>query len=408
MALYDTMTITPPATKTTEKPTLLIVDDEAGPRESLRIVFKDRYNCAVATCGREGVEYAKTHRVDAAILDIKMPDMTGIEVLRSLKEMDPNMECVMLTGYETVETARAAVRYGAADYLNKPFDVFMVRELLEKCMARRQSRAASSEMLQSLKKMNDDLTRDLADSNRAVTASVLSAGVVHEINNPLSIIAGYTYLLGRDLADIGSVDQTAAQSVQLRLATIQREVERCKDIAQRFLNFARTKQRIVERTLAIKLIEDTVALVKAHPANKGCEIEIRVPNLALTTDVHGAEFIQILINLSVNSLHAMNGKGHLTLGCEQVEPVVEKCGFRAEKFDPTRAHVRFTVTDTGTGIAPENIDRIFEAFFTTKSNGNGLGLAIITELITKYDGAIAVESILGHGTTFSVYLPANV
>lgn len=402
------MTIPPPVQPTTEKPTLLIVDDEAGPRESLRIVFKDRYNCAIATCGRDGIEYAKTHRVDAAILDIKMPDITGVEVLRSLKEMDPNIECVMLTGYETVETARAAVRYGAADYLNKPFDVFAVRELLEKCMARRKSKVATAETLKSLQKMNEDLTRDLADSNRAVTASVLSAGVVHEINNPLSIIAGYTYLLSRDLADIGSVDQNTAQSVQLRLATIQREIERCKDISQRFLNFARTKQRVVERTLAIKLIEDTVALIKAHPANKGAEIEIRVPNLALTADVHGAEFIQILINLCVNSLHSMDGKGHLTLACEEVESVTEKCGFRAEKFDATRPHVRFSVADTGTGIALENIDRIFEPFFTTKSNGNGLGLAIITELITKYDGAIAVASHVGHGTTFSVYLPATV
>ncbi|MCG3149497.1 MAG: Sensor histidine kinase RcsC [Verrucomicrobiae bacterium] len=407
MTINDSIAIPESAAPAEVKPTLLIVDDEAGPRESLRIVFKNRYNCAVATCGRDGIEYAKNNPVDAAILDIKMPDISGVEVLRALKEMDPNIECVMLTGYETVETARAAVRYGAADYLNKPFDVFAVRELLEKCMARRKSKAASAETLKALQKMNEELTRDLADSNRAVTASVLSAGVVHEINNPLSIIAGYTYLLGRDLADIGTVGQTTTQSVQLRLATIQREVERCKDIAQRFLNFARTKQRVVERTLAIKLLEDTAALVKAHPANKGCDIEVRVPNLALTADVHGAEFIQILINLCVNALHAMNGMGQLTLGCEQIQAVTEPCGFRAEKFDPARPHVRFTVTDTGAGIPPETIARIFEPFFTTKSNGNGLGLAIITELIAKYDGAIGVESRLGHGTTFSVYLPVN-
>src|SRR5689334_4003710 len=87
MGIYQTMA-TPLPTKPAGKPTLLIVDDEAGPRESLRIVFKDRYNCAVATCGREGIEYAKSNRVDAAILDIKMPDISGVEVLRALKEMD--------------------------------------------------------------------------------------------------------------------------------------------------------------------------------------------------------------------------------------------------------------------------------------------------------------------------------
>ena len=150
MGIYDALTASQTEPKKTERPTLLIVDDEPGPRESLRIVFKDRYHCAVATCGREGVDYARKNPVDAAILDIKMPDISGVEVLRELKEIDPNIECVMLTGYETVETARSAVRYGAADYLNKPFDVFFVRELLEKCMTRRQRKLAVEESLRTL------------------------------------------------------------------------------------------------------------------------------------------------------------------------------------------------------------------------------------------------------------------
>ena len=145
MGTLDTLTMEPPAVKAAERPTLLIVDDEPGPRESLRIVFKDRYNCVMATCGREGIEYARTHAVDAAVLDIKMPDLSGVDVLRELKEIDPDIECVMLTGYETIETARAAVRYGAADYLNKPFDVFSVREVLDKCMKRRQEKLATEE-----------------------------------------------------------------------------------------------------------------------------------------------------------------------------------------------------------------------------------------------------------------------
>src|SRR2546428_8793043 len=180
MGIYDTLADGQAPTQKQEKPTLLIVDDEAGPRESLRIVFKDRYQCAVATCGREGIEFARNNRVDAAILDIKMPDISGVDVLRELKQIDPNIECVMLTGYETLETARAAVRHGAADYLNKPFDVFFVRELMEKCLARRQRKVATEETMKSLQKMNEDLSRALTQSDRAVAASLLSAGVIHE------------------------------------------------------------------------------------------------------------------------------------------------------------------------------------------------------------------------------------
>jgi signal transduction histidine kinase len=404
MGIYDTMT-TEPITKPTTRPTLLIVDDEAGPRESLRIVFKDRYNCAIATCGNDGIAYAKSHPVDAAILDIKMPDISGVDVLRSLKELDPNIECIMLTGYETIDTARAAVRYGAADYLNKPFDVFSVRELLEKCMARRQRKLAAEETLGTLRKVNEELTHSLAASNRAVTASVLSAGVVHEINNPLSIIAGYAYLLSKQLTEVNNGDAEATQAVQLRLATIQREVERCKDIAQRFLTFARTKQRVVECVSVNHLLEDAAALVKAHPSNVSTEIIVRPSDPTLAVEVHTAEFLQVLINLCVNALQAMEGKGTLTMTGERVDTVTNPCGFTAKKFDAARPHVKISVTDTGGGIAPENLQKVFEPFFTTKDKGNGLGLAIVTELMNNYDGAIDVKSVLGQGTTFSLYLP---
>src|ERR1035441_6829948 len=110
MAAFDTLAVEPSPVRAVERPTLLIVDDEPGPRESLRIVFKDRYHCVIATCGREGIEYARTHVVDAAILDIKMPDLTGVDVLRELKEIDPDTECVMLTGYVKIGKAPGRAR----------------------------------------------------------------------------------------------------------------------------------------------------------------------------------------------------------------------------------------------------------------------------------------------------------
>jgi two-component system sensor histidine kinase/response regulator len=385
----------------------LIVDDEAGPRESLRIVFKDRYQCAVATCGRDGVDYARNHHVDAAILDIKMPDVSGVEVLRELKEIDPNIECIMLTGYETVETARAAVRYGAADYLNKPFDVFFVRELLEKCMTRRQRKITMEESLQTLQKVNEELSRGLADSNRAVTANVLSAGVIHEMNNPLSIVAGYAQLLSRDLARLSEVDQGAAQNIQQRLATIEREVDRCKDIARRFLSFSRASQQGSERIEVARLLEDTVALVKAHPANRCAEISLSVSDPTLHVKAHPAEVMQILINLAVNALQAMNGEGTLTFSAKRASSVPNAPAFCSDTFDPQKQHLKISVTDSGCGISPENVKRIFEPYFTTKSQGTGLGLAIVCQLVGKYEGAIQVQSVPGKGSTFSVYLPLS-
>src|SRR5881409_4430961 len=118
------------------KRTLLIVDDEEGPRQSLRIVFKDDYNILLADSGNKAVELVKQYSVDAAVLDIRMSGMSGVELLGRLKEIDPTIEVIMLTAYETIETARQALRLGACDYLTKPFDLSTMRTAVANAMER--------------------------------------------------------------------------------------------------------------------------------------------------------------------------------------------------------------------------------------------------------------------------------
>src|SRR6266487_4258167 len=116
------------------KRTLLIVDDEEGPRQSLRIVFKDDYNVLLADTGNKALDLVKQQSVDAAVLDIRMSGMSGVELLGKLKEIDPTIEIIMLTAYETIETARQALRLGACDYLTKPFDISTMRAAIASAM----------------------------------------------------------------------------------------------------------------------------------------------------------------------------------------------------------------------------------------------------------------------------------
>jgi two-component system NtrC family sensor kinase len=297
------------------------------------------------------------------------------------------------------------VRYGAADYLNKPFDVFSVREVLDKCMKRRQEKLATEETFRTMERTNEQLAGELAQLSRAVEAGVLSAGVVHEMNNPLAIIAGYADLLGRDLASINVSDQETSRQVRQRLTSIQREIDRCKDIAHRFLNFSRGSQEAQETVSGRKLLEDAAALIKAHPANRSAEIKFTPGDPDPSFTVNPAEILQVLINLGVNGLHAMNGSGILELSTMVVTSVPSEFVFRPEAFDPQRPLAKIVVADTGAGIKPENISKIFQPYFTSKKEGTGLGLAITCELVARYGGAIDVQSTVGKGTTFSVYLP---
>ena len=388
----------------TRKPVLLIVDDEDGPRESLRFVFKDRMNCATVNCGRDGIAYAKANPVDVAILDIRMQDMTGVDVLRELKAHDPTIECILLTGYETLETVRAAVHLGASDYLNKPFDVFHIREVMDGCLARRQQKSQAAEKLQSLQKLNQDLSHAVADQSRNDTATALSAGVVHELNNPLSIIAGYIQLLDRDLIKLSQGDVSATHNIQHRFSTIQREIQRCKEITERFLRFSRAPRLQTEVINAVPLLEDTALLLRAHPAHGQCRIIAHAIEPALAIQANPVELMQVLINIGINALQAMNGQGTLLFTVERSPAPVNPI-FRAPTYDPLRPFVRLAATDTGCGIAAENIEKIFTAHFTTKSSGTGMGLAIVAEIVGKAGGAIEVHSSVGKGTNFNIYLP---
>jgi len=384
---------------------LLIVDDEDGPRESLRIVFKERCECLLATSGHAGIELARQRPVDAAILDIRMPDLTGIEVLCELKTIDPDIECVMLTGYETVETARAAVHHGAAEYLNKPFDVFVIRDIIETCLTRRQRKRDANTNFQALKKVNGELSRTLAASARANIADVLSASIVHELNNPLTIISGYIQLLIRDLAKLTSGDSAVTQHMQQRVAAIQREIQRSKEMAERFLHFSRSPKAQLELVDIAPLLEDTALLLHAHPAGGHSHILAHSLSPSLHIRASSVEIMQILMNLGVNALQAMNGSGKLHFTAERADHPPTNCLYRSATYDPQQPHVRLSVSDTGSGIAPENIQKVFAPHFTTKTRGNGLGLAIVGELVNKYHGAVEIISTTGQGSTFNVYLP---
>ena len=131
-------------------PKIMIVDDELGPREALKMILRDDYDVFTASSGREALHYLHADEFDLMILDIRMPDMSGIDLLARVKNRVPETEVVMITAYASVETATHALRQGALDYLIKPFDSSAVREVVARGLARRIKRAALRKRLSAL------------------------------------------------------------------------------------------------------------------------------------------------------------------------------------------------------------------------------------------------------------------
>src|SRR6266702_4452763 len=156
----------------TTKPHILVVDDEMGPRESLKMILNPYYNVHVAERGGQAVEMLGKFPVDLVTLDLKMPGLSGIHVLEKLKEYDPDVEAIIITGYGSLDTAIEGLRLGAFDYISKPFDVNHILALVRRGLERRTAKA-------KLRQVKSDFLSNIS----------------HELRTPLSVVVGFVYLL---------------------------------------------------------------------------------------------------------------------------------------------------------------------------------------------------------------------
>jgi len=229
--------------------------------------------------------------------------------------------------------------------------------------------------------------RQLVRSEKLAAIGQLTAGVAHEINNPIAVMQGNLDLMRALLGPAGNTVKT-----EVRL--LDEQINRIRVIVTKLLQYARPGEfaGYVDELDTATLLHDTLPLVQHQARKSGVDI---VFDTGATTRVriNRDELQQVLVNLIVNALHAMPDGGTLTLATRDSE-------------DPAGA--RIDVRDTGHGIAPEHIGRVFDPFFTTKrSEGTGLGLSVSLGLIERYGGTITVTSTPGEGTCFSVHLLAE-
>jgi PAS domain S-box-containing protein len=224
----------------------------------------------------------------------------------------------------------------------------------------------------------------------------LAGGIAHDFNNILVAIFSYA-----DLADLDAEDpeQVRAHMEGMRAAAL-----RARDLVQQILTFSRQKSEARTRTQLGPVVEEALRFLRSTLPTT---LEVRAEVDANLPDVLGApvQLHQVVMNLCVNAAHAMQKSGVLSVRVAQVAATPE-LGLRAPDLVDGRSYVRLTVRDTGSGMSPETMSRIFEPFFTTKTGeGSGLGLAVVHGIVNAHEGAIAVESTLGGGTIFEVYLP---
>lgn len=224
------------------------------------------------------------------------------------------------------------------------------------------------------------MAANLEHLDRLASVGFLSAGVAHEIKNALVAVRTFVDLLSEQCTD--------AELTQV----VSREIKRIDSIVRQILRGAMREEFLLAPLGAHVLLNDVLSLLAHQLQSASVEVTVELSAVADRINADERQLRHAFLNLLLNAMEAMDGSRHLTVATEVIE-VWE------------RPHLRVSISDSGSGIQPEHLPRLFSPFFTTKKEGTGLGLAITRRIIQEHNGAVTVDSKVGQGTTFHVFLP---
>src|SRR5438477_8895157 len=375
---------------TAELPRILIIDDEMGPRESLRMLLKPSYQVHTAENVESGIRLLQEKHPDTIVIDIRMPGTNGIDGLRKIRQLDPHLSVIMLTGFGALETAKEALRLGANDYISKPFDAHEMQQVIDRNVERTRAHRTSVHAAAEIKELNNRLLQQLAQKERLASLGQASAEFVHDLGNPLTIVWGYVQLLAKRLEN--SEEDESASSVK-ELKIIEQHVRTCRELLtmwQGYGNVEASPARAVSVSATLREILKGLASVADQ---KGIAFRVTICEDPCVLLGDALQLNRAIQNVLINAIQACPEKsGIVTVSCTQKD-----------------FYVDLRVEDNGAGIPAAQLTKVFDPYFTTKqaASGTGLGLYITKKVIEDHNGSIKVESAPGVGTIFTIRLPLS-
>ena len=379
------MTISP------DLPQVLVIDDEMGPRESLRMLLKPNYQVHTAESVEAGIKILREKQPDAVISDIRMPGTNGIDGLRRIREIDPHVSVIMLTGFGALETAQEALRLGANDYISKPFDAREMRDVISRNVERTRVHRTGVHAASEIRELNNRLLKELAQKERLASLGQASAEFVHDLGNPLTIVWGYVQLLAKKLEQQEKGDAAESATSAKELNIIEQNVRLCRELLTMWRSYGSVEASPHKPISISAIVHEVVKGIGSIASGHGVELSADVSEDPCTLLGDSVQVTRAIQNVIVNAVQAAaETKGKVTVACTRKD-----------------FYVDVRVEDTGAGMAAAQIPKIFEPYFTTKQNksGTGLGLYITKKVIEDHNGSIKVDSTPGTGTTFTIRLP---
>ena len=366
-------------------------------REHLDLSKLD-YNVSVTARLSDGIEQLRKRRFDLVLLNLNLPDSCGIDALLSTIEASTGEAIIALTNADDEALSLEALKLGAQDYLNKyRLNSEDLRRSILFAIERSnllRSPEARSEVIQCRDAIVSGITNqkraadELFKSEKIDSISLLAGGIAHDFNNMLSAILGNISMIRIDL-DEGH--QHSAKLVAAEKAALQARL-----LTQQLLTFSKGGAPSLEVTTVSEMVEECAQFILRGSKVK-CSIE--KDDGLWSVDADKGQISQVINNLIINANQAMPEGGEIRIRMSNLH--VRHAEIPALKSGD---YICIEVRDEGNGISPQNLKKIFDPYFTTKKKGNGLGLASSYSIITSHKGTITVDSSIGQGSIFRVYL----
>jgi signal transduction histidine kinase len=409
------------------KERILIVDDSVVVRRLFVQCLSPQYFCEEADSVNGALSHLAKSEFALVISDIILPGLSGIELLRKVIESYPYTAVIMASGVNQPQRTLDAMRIGAFDYLIKPCDLNVLELTVERALERRTLMLNARQYKRDLEVRNNELARGKAElerlqaqivhSEKMASLGQLAAGIAHELNNPVGFIYGNMDLLNRTIAGLTQLlnfyDKVELnETATLDVAEIKERIDypatlhdlssivcdcrdgaqRIRDIVQNLRTFSRLDEAEFTKSDIHEGIDSTLRLLSRYYSSDNITL-IRDYGDLPPIDAFSGQLNQVWMNLLVNAAQAVGSNGEVRIATSvEGESVV------------------IAIHDTGGGISPEHLNRIFDPFYTTKpvGEGTGLGLSISFGIVERHGGTIKVDTRLNEGTTFTVTLPIHI
>jgi two-component system, cell cycle sensor histidine kinase and response regulator CckA len=383
---------------------ILVVDDDDGARLAIRYYLEDCGERIVeADGGRSCLRKFEEHGPDVVVLDLRLPDMDGLDVLAMLRARSPDTPVIVVSGTEAIGDVVKSLRLGAWDFLRKPIiDMSMLDHAIDRVRERarliHENRVYQERLEEQVAIRTEErvqLEQRLRQIQTTESLGVLAGGLAHDFNNLMTIVLTNARLLDGPNAD---------NAVLKELIT--KAAERAADLTRQLLDYA-GKGQFPMKAMEISSAVRSAVSVAGLAISEEAEVVCRHENEPLRIIGDATQIRQIVINLVANAAEALGGKP----GVIQVSTGKQRCS--RGSLDkcllgttlPEGDYIYIAVGDDGEGIHPDEQARIFDPFYSTRFIGRGLGLSAVLGITRRHGGALRVESEQDRGTRVRVLLP---